>query len=637
MNIQKRTLYLALSSILGTGLLATSSASAQLVPDGEWQIQIIPTAIGTNSYGTFFKIVPGGVYESSFTFGQAPYSGSNGMTDNNTKVTSAAGGGVAGGVGSGVAGDGFAGTINIQVTGNTFTVVPGSFHVDTIFVTAGGSFAQYVGPFNSPLNGDVGGDTSRMSGTIDNSGNLTFTPTNRYGAIDGPNPDVFDRRWTIDSTASSAIWNSFTTGTTQPASPTSGTGPVTGVPVTAGADINGDGIPDYTTTMVSSGRVGSDWQTFTGNPYYEVWKARIVSVNVVLNRAPSLSISVSQGGPATSISNTGGNVTVNSGAVDPDGDTMTFAWTIPACSSVVGLLTGSTVTFNPVNCPAGANVTTSVSVDDGHGHVVPGQVTTAMTTTTVADTNGNGIPDANDHNPASTSLIQTSAAAAYNAITDVGHFKLGDVATCVSANGIGVTEAQIFLKGGAGCTAPANTTAETLPQVGGIFDFKLTNLTNGQIAHIVLPLSAAIPANARYRKYTPIAGWHDFQTTGNDSLSSAPGTLGLCPSPTDVAYKTGLNAGDYCVQLTIQDNSSNDSDPSSGSIADPGVVVQGAPPIPPPPTQPSAGQSSFSANSGGCTVSTRSDMDLSQRADLGLLGMFLAWLGLTRRKHIYKK
>ena len=111
--------------------------------------------------------------------------------------------------------------------------------------------------------------------------------------------------------------------------------------------------------------------------------------------------------------------------------------------------------------------------------------------------------------------------------------------------------------------------------VGGVFDFTVDDLPEaGQSVRIVVPQRAAIPANAIYRKYSSSAGWKDFYQDGRNQVASAPGEPGFCPTAGSGEYKPGLHAGDWCVQLTIEDGGVNDDDgKANGSVVDPGGVA----------------------------------------------------------------
>ena len=108
----------------------------------------------------------------------------------------------------------------------------------------------------------------------------------------------------------------------------------------------------------------------------------------------------------------------------------------------------------------------------------------------------------------------------------------------------------------------------------GVADFEVIGVEPGNAAKVVLPLHHPIPANARYRKHAA-SGWQDFVVGANDSIASAPGSKGACPTPGDPAYVPGLHAGDACLELAIQDGGPNDADgQADGTIVDPsGLAV----------------------------------------------------------------
>ncbi len=116
---------------------------------------------------------------------------------------------------------------------------------------------------------------------------------------------------------------------------------------------------------------------------------------------------------------------------------------------------------------------------------------------------------------------------------------------------------------------------DSYTHVGGIFEFEIEGLAYvGQSVRIVIPVHQVIPANAVYRLYTDDVGWHDFVVDDRNSVSSAPGELGICPAPGDVTYIAGLHEGHYCVQLLIEDGGLNDADRrANGKIVDPSGVA----------------------------------------------------------------
>lgn len=264
LKAKKALLGSAIVAGLGVSAVYSTAASASLVIDGNYELRISTTAVKTTTYGaTSFKITPPTGLETSFTFGGTPTnSGSQGMTDNalGVTVTNDFSGyygpdGAPGTYGTGIAADGVAGVIVFDVVGGNIGNAT-AFNVDTIFGTAGGNFAQYI----------AGNDYSGFSGSIDNAGLMTFAMPGRFGAIDGPTGGVVGP-WNFEPAASGGALTTFTTGTS--ADP--GTGSINGVNCSGAAG-------NYSCTLVSAGAVGDAWGTFTGNPYYEVWKLDLVRI-----------------------------------------------------------------------------------------------------------------------------------------------------------------------------------------------------------------------------------------------------------------------------------------------------------------------------------------------------------------------
>ncbi len=106
-----------------------------------------------------------------------------------------------------------------------------------------------------------------------------------------------------------------------------------------------------------------------------------------------------------------------------------------------------------------------------------------------------------------------------------------------------------------------------------IFNFVVEEALD--ISEIVIPLTKPIDATSRYRKYNFDTGvWFDFVEDTNNILKSAPGYPGFCPPPGSDEYRTGLNLGDLCIEITIEDGGPNDQDGEvNGFIDDPGYVT----------------------------------------------------------------
>jgi len=218
----------------------------------------------TGSANAAFTPLADGSYTLNITNGcfdfAACASGNGKVADNGLTVT-AAKGPTPGTYGSGIASDGFMGVINFTMTGGAMSVT--SYSQDSYLNTAGGTFAL-----------DVVGGTGSMSGSIDGSGNMAFTPTNRYGIAAAYATSLGHLPWNQNTVANPTIglWAAFTTGTstnqnkaTVPAYSQTGS-----ALVDAGAGL-------WTGTLVSVGNIGSTWGGFNKQQYSELWNVQITS------------------------------------------------------------------------------------------------------------------------------------------------------------------------------------------------------------------------------------------------------------------------------------------------------------------------------------------------------------------------
>ena len=110
---------------------------------------------------------------------------------------------------------------------------------------------------------------------------------------------------------------------------------------------------------------------------------------------------------------------------------------------------------------------------------------------------------------------------------------------------------------------------------GGVIDFIAYDLPEvGESYLFSIPQLKPIPADAVYRKFATGQGWYTFNESASDQLFSAPGAEGYCPPPGDDEWRSGLNEGDWCVQLLIRDGGPNDADGIENAIiVDPGGVA----------------------------------------------------------------
>ncbi len=405
----------------------------------------------------------------------------------------------------------------------------------------------------------------------------------------------------------------------------------TGIMMLTSTDVNGDGT-------LGRAMIDGPFPGFSAN------------FPMTLQPAFSLALAATQAGSTVSTMDRGsiGNVTVDSGL----GAGYTFDWSSNTSAAVqavqTGGLTNSTLVFTPDTLTANTKYTISVtatrvsdsetvradidltsssitlsSSDDTDGDGV------ADKTEGFGDSNGNGLEDFLDDSNLTTKQLRTAANDTSSRLltTDSGVLSMGNTAIAVKngktalsdfAVGPVVTASDI-----GGSDGDVNTSC-----VGGCYDFKVTGLSNGGVAKVVIPLSSAIPDFPVYRKYSTANGsWGGFRMDDNNSISSAAAlSTGpvTCPAAGSSAYSTvGLTPGDYCIQLTLQDGGSTDADGVvNGTIVDPGGVAASKEKI-------------LNANvPSGCSMSTV-PVDPSQRADWWLVAGFFAalgWLRAIRRK-----
>lgn len=114
-------------------------------------------------------------------------------------------------------------------------------------------------------------------------------------------------------------------------------------------------------------------------------------------------------------------------------------------------------------------------------------------------------------------------------------------------------------------------------QLGFLVNMDVIGLDSpGESVPVAIPMPAgqSIPAGAVWRKLVSFV-WQDFVEDDNNQIDSAPrNALGNCPGVSSDAWRSGLNEGDACVRLTIEDGGPNDDDGrANGVIRDPGVLA----------------------------------------------------------------
>ncbi len=227
-----------------------------------------------------FTALPAGSYNMTitagcFAFGNCQATGTGVLTDNTTaaeaSVTTTTSIGVLppGTYGSGIVGDGLMGKIGFTLS-NTGAMTVTWYSQDSYLGTAGGTF--YLDHGSNPL--------SEMSGTIDSSGSVAFTPTGRMGLAAKYASNLGTEPWNLDDTSDgkgTGLYTPFTTGT----STNRDQGSLAPAFTLTGTALTDAGANKWTGTLVSAGNIGSHWGTgFNNTQYSELWDVNIAPVPI---------------------------------------------------------------------------------------------------------------------------------------------------------------------------------------------------------------------------------------------------------------------------------------------------------------------------------------------------------------------
>lgn len=344
---------------------------------------------------------------------------------------------------------------------------------------------------------------------------------------------------------------------------------------------------------------------------------------------PTLDLNSEQSGtPTRKVSTTAGRVTVMLDIVDVNGE-HTVDWSQTDNNLVqLNAAGGMSFEFDPSALVAGVYKVTARVTDSGIPDADFGKTLSIKVeedTVVVADTDNDGIPDDQDTSTEDNQLPVDSSSSEGTVSSEAGvKLVIGGAALSSGTPGVAVDESTIAESGEDGGEAPANGNDEDFDYPQGIYDFEVTQLpVPGQSVNVVIPLGEPMPAGAVYRKYTEATGWVEFVVDENNAVATAPGDGGACPDAGDEAYQPGLNEGDTCLQLTLEDGGPNDADGEvNGVMDDPGGIAVEAPVlvvnVPEDSTRKSVG--------GGCSVS-------QGPGDYGLLVLLaLALLVAGRRR-----
>ncbi|AMN47677.1 hypothetical protein ACG33_11315 [Steroidobacter denitrificans] len=269
----------------------------------------------------------------------------------------------------------------------------------------------------------------------------------------------------------------------------------------------------------------------------------------------------------------GGVITVRADVRDPNSeDTHTVQWISPSGAVVTTL--GEVLTLQPQSLAVGIHRFEAVVTDNGSPALASrGTIDLVLAEQAAVLPQGasawldNGLPDHPAYSLPMRNVVPERARELHYYLLEAEpgvQLRLGPLALLAAAS-----QAEVQLDDS------ALVPPDTVGNVGGYFDFVVNELPKvGQSVSIVLPQRRVIPSQAVYRKYDPAAQhWFTFVENASNALASAPGAPGLCPSPNSDEFRAGLNAGDWCVRLTIEDGGPNDTDGQpNGAISDPGGV-----------------------------------------------------------------
>jgi len=304
------------------------------------------------------------------------------------------------------------------------------------------------------------------------------------------------------------------------------------------------------------------------------------------NVAPDISVALYQNGePVASAYADAGDVTVGLAVSDVNpGDSFTVSWSSPALAPLNGYSDGTFV-FDPSDLSGVFEL--KATVTDSGGASVDASLLLRIDSATPAlsdstDSDGDGTSDAEEGLTDSDGdripdYLDAAGAANLLPADGLGTLVQGETGTSLAlgdsayAAGYGISLIGLADIDGLYGEELADTSSYLF--LHGIFDFEVRGVAAGSSTRVVLPLTAAMLADAHYVKYQRGIGWVNFAEDAANSVASAAGALGVCPEPGSDAYQPGLSEGHFCVQLTIEDGGPNDADgEANGSVVDPSAV-----------------------------------------------------------------
>jgi hypothetical protein len=137
--------------------------------------------------------------------------------------------------------------------------------------------------------------------------------------------------------------------------------------------------------------------------------------------------------------------------------------------------------------------------------------------------------------------------------------RLGKFALLQSSDGVKLSEQELLATG--------LIEQDNLVNSAGYFDFEIHDiLPFARSVSIVLPLSLPVAEYSVYRKINDNNEWIDFAEDAYNVVASSVPVNGVCPAPHSELYQAGLNVGDTCLKLFIEDGGVNDADGMANGV-----------------------------------------------------------------------
>lgn len=288
---------------------------------------------------------------------------------------------------------------------------------------------------------------------------------------------------------------------------------------------------------------------------------------------PSLFISISQDEIfGQYVSSGGGNVMATLEIQDPNG-THTADWS-QSDNNLVALdeSRSQSFSFDPTGLAAGTYLVSADVSDDGIADRTFNvrKLIHVTADAAMSDWDEDGVPDEFDVIEWDHAISIDASESELLAIAERGaRLAAGGVATSNSVRGVKVTESMIMAGGEDGGAMPLNSEDTDFDYASGVYDFEVQLIpVPGQSVRVVIPLGTEIPAGGQFRIYTEAQSWMDFTTDANNSVASASGTATSCPEVGAGSFSSGLQEGNFCIQLTIEDGGPNDADGEVNGVID---------------------------------------------------------------------